>query len=175
VKSFNIVTINILVDLSRWKARRYLLVEGLSALEPDIIALQEVCLPQNPAAWLAHELRMEYSYLSPKTGFEASREGIAILSRHPITSQATLDLEGQQRVAQYVQLDMGGQPLVFANTHLYWQPGNSAARLKQVGLIIRWLQGLPHETPVIICGDFNGTPETTAVAVMRQHYRSRMK
>ena len=172
MKSFNIVTINILVDLSRWKARRNLLLEGLSTLEPDIIALQEVSLPENPAGWLAHELGLEHFYLSPKTGFEATREGIAILSRHPITAQATLDLEGQQRVAQYVQLDMGGQSLVIANTHLYWQPGNSAVRLKQVGLIIRWIQALPHAVPVIICGDFNGTPETTAVAMIRQYYRS---
>ena len=172
MKSFTIVTINILVDLSHWKARRNLLVEGLSALEPDFIALQEVSIPENPANWLAHELGLDHYYLSPKTGFEASREGIAILSRYPITGQATLDLEGQQRVAQYVHLDMGGQPLVIANTHLYWQPGNSAVRLKQVGLIIRWMQDLPQEMPVIICGDFNGTPETTALAVMRQHYRS---
>jgi endonuclease/exonuclease/phosphatase family metal-dependent hydrolase len=172
VKSFNIITINILVDLSHWKARRDLLAQGLSALDPDIIALQEVCLPENPADWLAHQLGMEYFYLSPKTGFEASREGIAILSHHPFTAQATLDLEGQQRVAHYVQLDIGGQPLVFANTHLYWQPGNSAIRLKQVGLLIRWMQTFSHQMPVIICGDFNGTPETTAVAMMRQHYRS---
>jgi len=172
VESFNLVTINILVDHSRWKARRNLLAEGLSALQPDIIALQEVSLPHNPAIWLAHELGMEFCYLSPKTGFEASREGIAILSRHPFCAQATLDLEGQQRIAQYVQLDIGDQSLVLANTHLYWQPGNSAIRLKQVGLIIRWMQDLPHAMPVIICGDFNGTPETTAVAMMRQHYRS---
>jgi endonuclease/exonuclease/phosphatase family metal-dependent hydrolase len=172
VKSFNIVTINILVDLSHWKARRNLLVEGLSALQPDFIALQEVSLPENPADWLAHELGLEYCYLSAKTGFEASREAIAILSRRPISARATLDLEGQQRVAQYVQLDMEGRSLVIANTHLYWQPGNSAVRLRQVGRIIRWLQDLPPEMPVIVCGDFNGTPETTALAVMRQHYRS---
>ena len=172
MKSFNIVTINILVDLSHWKARRNLLAEGLAALEPDLIALQEVSLPENPANWLAHELGMENCYLSPKTGFEATREGIAILSNHPIKARATLDLEGQQRVAQYVQLDLEGQPLILANSHLYWQPGNSAQRLKHAGQIIRWLQDLPYDMPVIICGDFNGTPETTAVAMMRQHYRS---
>lgn len=172
MSSVNIVTVNLLVDLSHWNARRDLLVDGLSALNPDLVALQEVQLPHNPASWLAEKLGMPHLYLSPKTGFEATREGIAILSRHPFTDQATLDLQGQQRVAHYVQLVLAGQPLVVANTHLYWQPGNSAARLKQVGLILRWLSNFNEKIPVVICGDFNGTPESTAIEMMRQHYRS---
>ena len=172
MNSLNLVTINILVDFTRWNARRDLLVEGLAALQPDVVALQEVRLPENPASWLAEKLGMKYIHLSPKTGFEASREGIAILSRLPFEAQATLDLEGQQRVAQFVQVNVKGQPLVFANTHLYWQPGNSAVRLRQAGRLVRWMQTLPDNPPIILCGDFNGTPETSAVTMLRQHYTS---
>lgn len=172
MKSINIVTINILVDLSHWNARRDWLAEGLSSLQPDLIALQEVQLPLNPAGWLADQLGMQHIFLSPKTGFESAREGIAILSKLPFSAHSTLPLEGQQRVAQYVQVDLDGQGLVFANTHLYWQPGNSATRLRQTGALISWLQSFQNESPVVICGDFNGTPETTALTVMRQHYRS---
>lgn len=172
VKSINIVTINILVDLSHWKARRDLLAAGLSDLNPDLVALQEVQLPHNPAEWLARQLGMQHCFLSSKTGFEASREGLAILSRWPFSTQSTLDLQGQQRVAQRVQVEIDSQALILANTHLYWQPGNSAARLKQAGSLIRWLMPFSSDFPVVICGDFNGTPETTALAVMRQHYRS---
>ena len=43
------VTINLLKDLSQWEARRTLLVQELVALKPDLIALQEVALPQNNA------------------------------------------------------------------------------------------------------------------------------
>lgn len=172
MKSINVVTINILVDLSHWKARRDWLAEGLSSLQPDLIALQEVQLPHNTAEWLAKQLGIQHIFLSPKTGFESSREGIAILSKLPFSMYDTLALEGQQRVAQYVRVDLDGQGLIFANTHLYWQPGNSAIRLKQAGAMLSWLQPLHKDSRVVICGDFNGTPETTALAVMRQHYRS---
>lgn len=172
ISNLNIVTINILADLSHWDQRDNLLLEGLAALQPDFVALQEVRLPENPASWLADQLHMDHIYLSPKIGFEASREGIAILSRLPFEQQATLDLEGQQRIAQFVRVNIQGQPLVIANAHLFWQPGNSAVRLRQAGRLVRWMQTLTDNPPIILCGDFNGTPETSAVTMMRQHYTS---
>ena len=170
--AIKIVTINILSDLSRWKARREWLLQGLSELEPDVVALQEVSLPLNNAAWLAERLGFPHIYLSSKTSFEENREAIATISRLPFENQATLELGGQQRVAQYVQVRIGTAPLVIANGHFYWQPGNSAPRLKQVGRLIQWLKAIPGNPPCVVCGDFNGTPETTAIEMMRQHYTS---
>ena len=42
--SLRVVTINILNDLSHWEARRSLLVQGLAAVMPDLVTLQEVSL-----------------------------------------------------------------------------------------------------------------------------------
>lgn len=53
---FKVVTINLLKDLSQWEARRTLLIQGLIALGPDLIALQEVALPQNNSQWIAEAL-----------------------------------------------------------------------------------------------------------------------
>jgi endonuclease/exonuclease/phosphatase family metal-dependent hydrolase len=170
--SLKVVTINILSDLSRWKARRGLLAQGLAELQPDLVAVQEVRLPHNPARWLAEQLGLAHVYLSPKTGFEQDREAIAILSRLPFEAQETLDLQGQQRVAQYVQVRVGETPVVVANGHFYWQPGNSAARLRQVGRLVRWIKDIPGQPASIVCGDFNSTPETTAIELMRQHFIS---
>ena len=44
-----IVTVNILDDLLRWSERRSLLADGLAELDADLIALQEVTLPENKA------------------------------------------------------------------------------------------------------------------------------
>jgi endonuclease/exonuclease/phosphatase family metal-dependent hydrolase len=170
--ALKIVTINILSDLSRWKERSVLLLKELRALSPDILALQEVRLPQNPAQWLAEQLGMEYIYLSPKSGFERTREGIAILSHLPIQYQETIELQGQHRVAQYIQLRVGNQALVLSNGHFYWQPGESASRLHQVETLIKWLKSIPGNPPCIVCGDFNATPETSAIQRMRQQFRS---
>ncbi|MFM8322748.1 MAG: endonuclease/exonuclease/phosphatase family protein [Chloroflexota bacterium] len=167
-----VVTINLLSDLSRWEQRRPLLVEGLQTLAADVVALQEVKLPRNTAAELAQAAGYPHVYLTPKTGVERGQEGIALLSRRPIIEQGWLDLVYQQRVAQYIRVELDGQAVVVANGHFFWQPGESAPRLKQVERVLGWLHGLPGEPPFIVCGDFNSTPETRPVLRMLQDTQS---
>lgn len=164
-----IVTLNLLADLSRWKQRRGLLVQELERLSPDLVALQEVHLPQNTAQWLADQLGYVNVYLTPKMSFEANREAIAILSRLPFTAQDSLPLGRQNRVAQYVQVEDEGQQVRLVNGHFYWQPGESAARLQQVERVLAWLGDALDNPPCIICGDFNSTPETQPIQRMRQN------
>jgi len=168
---FKVVTLNILNDLSRWPERRSLLATGLAELEPDLVALQEVALPENNARWLADQLGGCSVHLCPKIGSQHDKEGIAILSRLPVERVATLDLQGQHRVAQFVQVNLAGCSLIFVNTHLYWWPGESAKRAKQVRLMLDWLSDLSG-TAIVVCGDFNGTPGSDAIELMRQQFVS---
>jgi endonuclease/exonuclease/phosphatase family metal-dependent hydrolase len=172
VPTFKVLTINILSDLSLWEERRWLLVDSLSALKPDLIALQEVRIPENNAQWLAHELEIQHVYLSPKSGKAGMKEGIAILSDLPFEDRSSLDLRTQHRVAQYVGVRIEGKPLYLANGHFFWQPGESLGRQQQVDQLLGWLRSIPEDLPVIVCGDFNGTPETPAIQKMRQHFVS---
>jgi mRNA deadenylase 3'-5' endonuclease subunit Ccr4 len=71
-----VVTINLFSDLSRWDDRRTLLAEGLADLGADLVAVQEVSLPENNASWLAEQIGLEHVYLTPKTGREKENEGI---------------------------------------------------------------------------------------------------
>lgn len=147
-------------------------MRGLDGLEPDLIALQEVSLPGNTAQWLADELQIEHVYLSPKAGRDAKKEGIAILSRLPFDGRWTLDLETQNRVAQCVQVRIEGQPLLFANGHFLWQPGESVERQRQIERFMGWLQEKTNNHPVIVAGDFNATPESPTIQKMRQEFNS---
>ena len=167
-----IVTINILSDLSRWPQRRGLVVGGLKEIDPDIVALQEVRLPQNTAKWLAVQLGFEHIFLSFATRSTPPEEGIALISRLPFAETETLDLGSQERVAQAVRLDIGGNPIVIANGHYFWQPGDSEDRLAQVEILLNWLAGKPGNPYLVACGDFNGTPETRAIRRMRENFRS---
>ena len=81
-------------------------------------------------------------------------------------------MQTQGRVAQYVQVEVDGQPLVFCNGHYYWYPGSSPERVKQVQLLLDWLGQLPPEMPIVAVGDFNGMPETPAIALMRERFTS---
>jgi endonuclease/exonuclease/phosphatase family metal-dependent hydrolase len=167
-----VATVNLLNDLSRWPERRSLLACQLAAGSFDLIGLQEVTNPLgvSTAHWLADELGGYSVHVSPKTG--RAREGIAVLSRLPVEHHDTLDLRSQKRTAQLVQVDVGGRPLVFVNGHYYWMPGAHAARIRQVERLLEWLGTLPTETPIIACGDYNGTPDSPAIALMRQTFQS---
>jgi endonuclease/exonuclease/phosphatase family metal-dependent hydrolase len=182
VPEFSVVTINILIDLAQWKKRRTLLVDQLAELNPDLIALQEVSLKgsSSNAHWLAQELNQRKGededlynlYLSPKTGNKERVEGIAILSRFPVKRHEILDLLTQNRVAQLVEFRIDGEILIFVNGHLFWQPGESQERNVQVELLLDWLDTQPADVPVIVAGDFNGLPGTTATELMREYFDS---
>ncbi len=47
-----VVTLNMEQDHKRWEARRELIAEQLVALKPDVLALNEVCVPLQTARWL---------------------------------------------------------------------------------------------------------------------------
>jgi len=152
-----------------------MLIEGLSILHPDIIALQEVNIPEKIAHWLAEKLEFEHMYLSPKMHLEKKIEALTFLSHFPFIKTETYDLQAQGRVAQRVVIQPKDIPVMLVNVHLYWQPGESPARNRQVDLLLDWLASFSQTMPCIVCGDFNSTPETTAIQHMLQHYTSAYK
>ena len=50
--SFHVVTLNLEQDHKRWYARRELVVDQLAALQPDVIAFNEICVPLQTGRWL---------------------------------------------------------------------------------------------------------------------------
>jgi endonuclease/exonuclease/phosphatase family metal-dependent hydrolase len=169
-----VATVNILNDLSRWGERRTLLARGLAASALDLIALQEVTDPlgYSTAHWLAGELGGYTVHVCPKAGWGRSREGVALLSRLPVERHETIDLLGQQRTAQLLRVSAGGRPVVVVNTHLYWPPGAHAARVRQVERLLAWVGASEPGVAVVACGDFNATPGSRAIALMRRSFTS---
>ncbi len=185
--TFSLVTINILNDLSIWDQRGPLLVEQLIALDADLIALQEVSMQgeSSNAHWVAEQLNLHREnqektppyeiFLCPKTGAFKHKEGIAILSRLPVKHHESLDLLSQNRVAQMIRFRVESCELLLVNGHFFWGPGVSEERQEQVELLLDFLDTQPVEHPVIICGDFNGVPDTPAIERMRQYFDSAHK
>lgn len=165
-----VVTINLLSDLERWGERRELLAAELSALQPDLVAVQEVALPENTAAWLGSRLGMQV-FMQPKTGQGGETEGIAILSRLPVESADWLDLGSQDRVAQRVRVRHAEQELIFTNGHFYLHPGAVPERRRQVERLLDWLAPCEGQG-IIVCGDFNCPPECEEIALMHRKFTS---
>lgn len=168
--TIRVATANILNDLSRWDGRQALLAEELGALVPDLIALQEVADPlgNSTAHRLAADLGGYSVWTCPKAGRGSKREGIAVLSRLPVEDHEILDLGGQRRVAQLVRARVGDRAVVLVNGHYYWPPGAHAAQVRQVERVLDRLGTLAPGTPVVACGDFNGTPESPPIVAMRR-------
>jgi len=164
-----VATLNILNDLTHWPERAQLIVKELRALQPDLIALQEVALPANNARWIADRVGDYTVYLSPKAGQRGRREGLAILSRLPVEAHETLSLGGQGRVAQRVTIRHRHAHWTFVNAHLYWSLFDDAVRRRQVRRLLDWLSVGP---PAVVCGDFNAQPHYTAIAAMRRRFVS---
>jgi endonuclease/exonuclease/phosphatase family metal-dependent hydrolase len=167
-----IVTFNLLNKPSRWEERRQLVAEQLAELEPDVIALQEVTLPDNRAQWLADRLGGYEVHLSPLTGRYSDKQANAILSRLPIRQRWTLDLRRQWRVAQGARIDAGGREVLVANGHLYWHVVDHHQQVLQVKRMLDWLDSLPPGLPTVVCGDFNGTPDYRSVRMMKRRFTS---
>lgn len=178
VANLSLVTINLLSGAPDWQKRLPLLIDGLKGISADVIACQEVTpavegsQAENPARRMAAELNYAHCLLTPQIGHSLGGEAVAILSRQPLLNQDWIDLGGQGRVAQRVTLEVAGQAVVVANTHLFWQPGDSPERLEQVEKIIDWLAAVPGRPPAIICGDFNSSPEMRAIRRMKREYLS---
>ncbi len=169
---FTLVTLNILNDRTRWLLRRSILAAQLAELQPDLIALQEVTpRPDNNAYWLADQLGgYEVSY-APFVGEKAHREGLAILSRWPLSRCESIDLQGQSRIAHRAEVHLPTRSVFLATTHLFWWPGESPERDQQARRLLDWLAPLSDQ-PVMVCGDFNGQPDTRAVRLMRESFAS---
>lgn len=165
----NVVTLNLLNDLRHWHQRGPLIVDELRALQPDLIALQEVVLPVNTAEWLARRLDGYDVHLCPKTGRLRHEEALAILSRLPVEAHDWLSLVHQNRVAHLVVARQGDRPWIFANTHLYWHLLDTQHRLEQAQWLLDWLR--EHHT-AMVCGDFNAVPGARSLRLLQTRFQS---
>jgi len=173
-------TLNIRNRSDRWPERAPLLVEQLTALQPDIIGLQEIRRPRGQGRWLLREVNRKlrddgprYTMASAwKSGPRRVWEGLAVMTRLPVVDTARLDLGGGSRVAQRVRVELpGGQRLAFYNTHLHHAAEDDVLRRQQTERILAWIDTTPDE-PIVLVGDFNSEPETDVVHLLTERFQS---
>ena len=87
MRSLRVVTLNLWNDRGEVMARLATAIDGLRALAPDVVALQEVCAPAGPdnqAALLARELDMKWAFDAVDPDRQGGPVGNAILTRFPV-------------------------------------------------------------------------------------------
>jgi endonuclease/exonuclease/phosphatase family metal-dependent hydrolase len=144
------------------------------AARADIVALQEVDRGVRRTA--GRDLPAELAQLTGLTGvfsnnfsFQGGEYGNAVLTRFPVlhTTNSLYQMlrPNEQRGLLQLTLDVHGRKLVFLNTHIDYRPDDSERWLNVQE--IKALTGGYAGLPVILCGDFNTTPESRIYRELR--------
>lgn len=142
----------------------------LAAADADIIGLQEVKdddLARDVIGFLAG---LGYGHVFAKTGQvwggKTYRHGPAVFSRLPIVASETFFIDSEdQRTAARADIDIGGKTLHVFSTHLMHT--HHAESEKQQAQVAQLIEKLPAEH-VIVMGDFNATPDSKTIQMMRE-------
>jgi len=133
----------------------------------DIVALQEV--DKGVVRTQRRDLPAELAALTGMTAvfsnnfhYQGGEYGNAVLTRFPITHWTNRHYQmlrpNEQRGVLQLSLAVHGEELLFLNTHLDHRP-DDAERLLNVAEI-KSLMKCFSDQAVILCGDFNSTPES---------------
>lgn len=156
------------VDLERQAA-------VIRRLKPDLVALQEVDdrtqrtqnVDQATELGRLTELHVRFAH---QLDFEGGRYGQAILSRFPCSDLTVHWLPGrpdrERRIAGSVTVDIGGEKLTFVTTHLHHN--NTKLREEQTEELCRVFGN--EQTPVIVAGDLNATPESRVLEILQERF-----
>lgn len=131
----------------------------LTALAPDVVALQEVVGPGLASPGHAEQIGALLGMgwvMAPTREVRRHQFGNVVLSRFPIREHAQCDLSWktcQPRNAQRVAVELGpGRHLQVYNAHL----GTALLeRRYQAPKLAGWVQDLRNRDPKIVLGDFN--------------------
>jgi endonuclease/exonuclease/phosphatase family metal-dependent hydrolase len=171
-----VVTLNMEQDHKRWEARRELIAEQLVALKPDVVALNEVCVPLQTARWLQRvakdRMGIEYALVQQtKVNGLAGIEAEALLTRFPLMETGNLDYQARNMVALVARIVVDGEPVDVYVTHLYMSRGDDSLRLYQAQQLLAWIDSRKDVTTRIVCGDFNATPDKPSAVLMATRFR----
>lgn len=160
-RALRVATLNVYHDAADWPARLPLIIDGLRALDADVIALQEVLqtptLP-NQAGTIGAALGYSVQFVSIDPEDQDRRYGNALLTRLPVESRdwtrlAPLD---DARTLGRARVTFDGHPVDVYFTHLHWRPDGGAIRRQQLDTATDWIRHHGDDAvPALILGDFN--------------------
>jgi len=176
-----VATFNIFNKWGRWGERLPLVLEQLTELQPDVIALQEIDLIIDQGmslcrlvnARLIEGQQRYWIYHMGRPGRAAHIQALAVMSRLPAERHEGLDFLSYEGVSQRLRLRVAdGIALDFYNTHLYWPPDAVEERLAQAKRLLEWVDTWQGAAATVVCGDFNAYVGEPTVALMKERFVS---
>lgn len=169
----HVATLNIRNLADRWPERLPLLLADMAALQPDLLALQEVIFPMHQDRLIGAAGEGRYAEARAWAGRPES--GNSLLVREPLVADGVerLDL-GLDRAALRAMVRLpGGEGALVVVTHLHHKVEGAPERDDQASQLLEWLVDAPPAAAHVVMGDFNADPGEPAIDRIRaQGYRS---
>ena len=155
----------------------------LTQCDADVIALQELDMNRrrtgnrDQVTEIAQSLGFDHILFHPALSMAEEQYGDAILSRRPMRVVHQGPLPGshlrpylEPRGTIWAEIDFGGQSVQFINTHLGLL---APERLLQVSALLgpEWAGHPNCRDPVVLLGDFNSRPNSTAYRRIAAEFR----
>ena len=168
-----VLTWNVWWRFGPWEARLPAIEAPIAALDPDVVALQEVWDDgdRNLAGLIADRLGYHHVYATDLT-LEGVSFGNAVLSRWPIAGHEWRPLPAPAELDEHrtvLRADIDGPrgPIQLFCTHLNWRFDQSHVRQEQVRAIASFVKDSPPRTfPPVLCGDFNAEPSSDEIRML---------
>jgi endonuclease/exonuclease/phosphatase family metal-dependent hydrolase len=169
-----VLTLNLWGQSGDWSARRQILVAGLRALQPDLVAFQETIV-MDAYDQVADLLGTDYNIAHQSQGLvpvePAGFHGASIASRWPIRQVREVDLHLTPRTSDFpcttmmADLDTPNGAVLFVNHLPSWQLDFEHERELQAVAAARAIEDLLGERSrhVIVVGDFDADPNASSV------------
>ena len=174
--TLRVATLNMEQDHKRWEKRRELIVEQLATIDPDVFAMNEVCIPLQTAHWIQNAMRerhgRDYALVQQtRVNGLSAIEAEALLTRLPILETGNLDYRTRDMVALVARVTVDERAVDIYVTHQYMSRGDDALRLFQAQQLLAWADSRDHVAGKIVCGDFNATLDQPSAALMATRFR----
>lgn len=159
-----VMTLNLRHDSDDPRRRFPLIADEVVRLDPDVIGAQEVEIADDQADVLNDLIEARgaaryrvYQHRKMSLIGWFSGEGVAILSRLPMSETKVKDLEHYRPALHAtVTLPAQGKRVEIFNTHLHHEGGDDV-RLAQARRLTDWMAGFERGRPVVLTGDMNAT------------------
>lgn len=174
--TLRVAILNLEQDHKRWEKRRDLIIEELAAIDPDLFAMNEVCIPLQTARWIQRTMRDRYGrdyalVQQTRVNSLSAVEGEALLARLPIVETGNLDYRTRDMVALVARVLFNGRSIDVYVTHQYMSRGDDSLRLFQAQQLLAWIDSRPDAEAQIVCGDFNATLDMPSAALLATRFR----
>jgi endonuclease/exonuclease/phosphatase family metal-dependent hydrolase len=163
----HVTTLNIRNLADRWFERLPLLLNDMSALQPDLLGPQEVVYPMQQERLIG--AASEGHYRAHRAWAGRPEYGNALLVREPVIASGVerLDLRYSRSALRAAVGLPNGADLLMVVTHLHHVTPDEQIRDEQTAALLAWLADGPSATATVLVGDFNADPVEPAPARIR--------